>query len=150
MAKAKMGRKSKLNDEVMRKRLCDAIKLGAHVADACAYAGLGESTFYRWMAEGESASQGAARDFWEAVTRARAEGRAGLLAIIEKAARDGDWKAAAWKLERTAREHYGKARMDEPQPEARAGDEAPTLPPLPDGFTVDDLEAHVSRLARAK
>jgi hypothetical protein len=41
---------------------------------------------------------------------AEAEGRAaiGWLALIEQAAREGNWQAAAWKLERRYPETYGR------------------------------------------
>ena len=97
--KRKPGRPSKLTPEVMATIIAE-VKCGAPNNVACAAAGIGSSTFHRWM---ERASDPEApveyREFREALMRARQEGIAARLAIIQKAARN-DWRAAAWLLER--------------------------------------------------
>jgi hypothetical protein len=86
-----------------------AILLGASFEIAAKFAGISISTFERWRAQAEHARPGTAL----ARLRERlsaAEGRAaiGWLAHIEQAARDGDWRASAWKLEHRYPEYYGK------------------------------------------
>jgi hypothetical protein len=86
-----------------------ALLLGASYAIAARYAGISISTFERWRAQAEHARPGTPL----ARLRERlsaAEGRAaiGWLAHIEQAARDGDWRASAWKLERRFPDQYGR------------------------------------------
>ena len=42
------GRKPKLNKEIIE-RFVRAIKLGCPIKDACGCAGIGETTYYKWM-----------------------------------------------------------------------------------------------------
>jgi len=93
------GRKSKYTPELVDK-LIQAISLGAIDADACAYAGISHTTFYLW--------QNTKPEFAERVTRARPAGHIADLQVIAKAARDGDWRAAAEHLDRT-RSPYRKS-----------------------------------------
>jgi hypothetical protein len=85
-----------------------ALLLGASYEIAAKYAGVSEKTFERWRRRAEDARPGTAL----ARLRERlaaAEGRAavGWLASIEAAARNGDWRAAAWKLMHRYPESYG-------------------------------------------
>lgn len=102
-----MGRPSKLTDETQA-RLVQAIRLGATYEHACNYAGLGYSTFRRWMVDGEKAQRGKFKEFWDAIKKAEGDATVGWLAKIEKAANEGQWVAAAWKLERRYPQEYGK------------------------------------------
>ena len=82
------------------KRITDAIKLGATYKLASAYGGITFQTFNLWR---EQKPAFAARI-------AEAEGKAAVkwLAKIEQAASDGNWQAAAWKLERRYPQDYGR------------------------------------------
>jgi transposase len=93
------GRKTKYTPETV-KRLTDAIALGATDKLACAYAGIDESTFYAWLK--------AKTEFSDAIKEAEGKGAITWLAKIEKAATDGNWQAAAWKLERRYPQMYGR------------------------------------------
>jgi hypothetical protein len=90
-------------------KLVQAILIGATYELAALYAGISHDTFLRWRKEAAKAPPGTAlgvlRD-----RLAEAEGRAaiGWLARIEAEASHGDWKAAAWKLERRYPETYGR------------------------------------------
>ena len=109
-----MGRKSKLTPEV-GERFCEAIRLGMTYKLACGYAGISEPTFYRWMQEADrSGGRKEQREFRDALKSAEAKGAAHNLAVINRAAKDGDWKAAAWILERRHdyRRDYAPAVMD--------------------------------------
>jgi hypothetical protein len=104
-----MGRKF-LPIEPYIEKLEQAILLGATYELAALYAGISESTFQRWRAKAAQAPDGSPL----AVLRERlrqAEGRAaiGWLAKIEQAAQAGDWRAAAFKLERRWPEAYGRS-----------------------------------------
>jgi hypothetical protein len=89
---AKIGRPSKLTPAV-KQRLLDAIRAGNYFEAACVYAGIGETTFYRWMERGEKASSGEYREFWESVKKAEAEAEARVVALWQQEI-PGNWQAA--------------------------------------------------------
>jgi transposase len=99
-----MGKPSKLTPEV-QKRIVDAIQLGSTYELAAQYGGIVYETFRVWM------------DKYPAFSAAvkEAEGKAAVqwLAKIEKAANDGAWQAAAWKLERRYPGEYGRTVVDQ-------------------------------------
>jgi transposase len=97
------GRKSKYTSETVEK-ITQAIRLGATYELAASYAGIDHSTFFRWMNDKS--------DFRDAVKAAEGAGAMQWLAKIEKAASDGNWQAAAWKLERRYPERYGRTVVD--------------------------------------
>jgi transposase len=105
------GRPTKLTLDVQEK-ICQAIQMGATYVIACQYAGLAYNTFNEWMKAGESASTGRFHDFCEAVNAAEGRGAIKNLALIDKAAQDGAWQAAAWKLERRYPKDYGRRMID--------------------------------------
>ena len=125
-----MGRPSKLNDETETK-LLQAIQLGSTHAMACAYAGIGERTFYDWMSRNVQ--------FKQKIKEAEAKGAVTWLAKIEKAATDGSWQAAAWKLERRYPNDYGRRdgvrTSQEPQEDVQNAEQVRT-----------DVLARISRL----
>jgi transposase len=98
---AKTGRRVKLTDEIIE-RFITAIKLGCPKKDACGAAGIGESTLYKWMAWADTDRDDAQRytEFRERIKMAEGVATQTWLAVIERAAHDGSWQAAAWKLER--------------------------------------------------
>lgn len=61
--------KNKLTPALQR-RVCRLLGLGIGRGMAARRSGIGESTFHRWMAEGEAQEFGVKRDFWEAVRQA--------------------------------------------------------------------------------
>jgi transposase len=90
-------------------KLEQAILIGATYELAAMYAGISKRTFQTWREKAATAKPGTAlaelRDRLE-----QAEGRAaiGWLAKIERVANEGDWHAAAWKLERRYPEQFGR------------------------------------------
>jgi hypothetical protein len=64
------------------------------------------------MREGEKAKSGKKKEFVERIREAEGRAVIGWLAKIEKAATDGNWQAAAWKLERRYPENYGRQRLE--------------------------------------
>jgi transposase len=90
-------------------KLEQAILIGATYELAAKYAGISWYTFQKWREAAVTAKEGTPlaelRDRLE-----QAEGRAaiGWLAKIEKAASEGNWQAASWKLERRYPEQYGR------------------------------------------
>ena len=90
--------KTKLTDEV-HSTIVSAIEEGNYAKVAAESAGIDESTFYRWMREGETAQSGKMRQFYQSVTRAQGESETTLLSRVSKASKE-DWRAATWLLER--------------------------------------------------
>ena len=97
------GRRTKRTPETAKK-FCDAIRLGATYDMAARYAGMSDTTFERWRDSDP--------DFAEQVRDAEGAAVVGWLAKIEKAANDGEWTAAAWKLERRYPHEYGRRVVD--------------------------------------
>ena len=50
-------KKNKILDKVTKERLLFAVEQGSYVKDACIYAGIDESTFYRWRQKAESGEE---------------------------------------------------------------------------------------------
>lgn len=105
--------KPKCTDEVI-KRAVQLKKGGAHNRSIAAALGVHESTFYTWCNKPKSDKQ---REFSEALKKAEADYENALLAVVMKAGKDKDWKAAAWLLERKYPERY--ARTDRVQAEVQ-------------------------------
>lgn len=94
-----MARKSKFN-EAITSRIVEALRIGATYEIAAEYAGISRSTLYNWMEKGKEQKSGQYRTFLDSIKAAEARGAIANLAMIESAAKAGDWKAAAWRLER--------------------------------------------------
>lgn len=98
-----MTRRAKYTPDAVAK-ITDAIRMGATYELASNYAGIAYETFRMW------------RDKYPAFSAAikAAEGEAAMkwLTMIEDAAHNGTWQAAAWKLERRYPEQYGRQVTD--------------------------------------
>jgi len=103
----KGGRPTKLTPEILSK-ICDALRAGNYRETAAAFAGIRKSTFYDWIRQGARAPHGIYRELHDAVEKALADSEARDVALIGKAAGDGDWQAAAWRLERKFPERWGR------------------------------------------
>lgn len=96
-----MARPTKYTPETVAK-VTQAIGMGSTYELAAAYAGITYKTFNEWM---NSPSKS---EFCEAVKLAEGKAAVVWLAKIEQAASDGQWQAAAWKLERRYPHAYGR------------------------------------------
>jgi len=99
------GRPSKLTLELQEK-IVQALHLCNHRKHAAEFAGIEERTLRRWMARGKNPNDHEYTAFRAAIVEAEAKAKVMAMGCIAKASRDGDWKAAAWLLERKAPEHY--------------------------------------------
>jgi hypothetical protein len=136
---AKVGRKSKFDDH--KDRLLKAIATGVSYKDACAIAGIDETTFYNWKAKGEKAKSGKFAEFFQDIKKANATATAKHVQNINRAALDGEtiietrvvvdedgneidksttkkkiakqWQASAWMLERRRPQDWGRNRVVE-------------------------------------
>ena len=102
-----MTRPTKLTP-ALQERIVEALALGTTYEHAAAFGGIDYATFRRWTLAGERQPAGPYGAFQRAVSAAEARAVVSSLALIEKAARDGDWRAAAWKLERRHPHDYGR------------------------------------------
>lgn len=150
MTEKKVGRKVTPIDDVRVKNLIEALNAGNYVDHACDYAGIGKSTIYRWIDRGQNEADrieaGGKPDphekqyleLWEAIKKARASAMVRNVAIIQQAARNGTWQAAAWWLERTAPQQFGR-RLSAEITGAEGG-------AINVSVTVDALEAKIAAL----
>lgn len=102
------------------KALTDALRGGSDVETASHFAGLSAQQVLKWLELGKlekerrsaglkaRPSEDAYVAFWENLKKARADAIVRNVTNIQKAAADGSWQAAAWWLERTVPETYGK------------------------------------------
>lgn len=116
------GRPSPIMDADTEKALLDYIRIGTPVRKAVAAVGIAEKTFYNWMTRGLNERERLATvpnakpnqtevvylQFLQSVERARGEAITKKVAVIAQAGANGDWRAAAWWLERQNPEEFGK------------------------------------------
>lgn len=106
------GRPTKFNDEIAT-RIVTLIEAGNYIETAAAAAGISKETLFDWLRKGAAQNKGKFKDFSDSVYRAVGKAEAIDVATIGKAARDGDWRASAWRLERRNSKRWGrKDRID--------------------------------------
>lgn len=107
--KKQAGRPSKLTDEAQA-AIVSAIERGHYHATAIGFAGIGQSTFTRWMDKGqrEEPEFERYRAFRAAVLLADATAEDVHLTRINQASRAGAWQASAWFLERKYPDRWGR------------------------------------------
>lgn len=121
-----MARPTDLTPATQR-RIVRALKAGATFKLAAQYGGISYNTFNEWRKRGKAELDRAdgARvhtdireserpfvEFYEATKKAEADAAIKWLEEIDKAAKAGNWPAAAWKLERRYPEEYGRRIVD--------------------------------------
>ena len=91
---AARGRPTRFTPQ-LQDAICQVIKVGATHKMAAAFAEVDIDTFQRWMRQKTA--------FRNAVRKAEADCDTALVGRIRAAAQSGDWKAAAWLMERAPR-----------------------------------------------
>ena len=107
--KAATGRRSKLTAELQEK-IVRVIRAGNYAYIAAEYAGIGQTTFYRWLEQGEAQETGPYRDFREAVKAAEREAEIRAVATVQQHMATS-WQAAMTYLERKFPNRWGR-RLD--------------------------------------
>jgi transposase len=117
-----IARPSKLNAERAH-LITRVVRGGLTIPTAARLAGVSPRTVWRWLERGRQPGRRHARHraLLAAVERARAELETDLVARMTLAAARGQWKAAAWLLER---EHFD--RWGRPEDRLLAREEART------------------------
>lgn len=106
-----MGRPTKYTPEVVD-RILDALQLGASRTMAVQAAGISYDSFLVYLEKYP--------DFLERVKEAESTGAVKWLAVIERAALEGAWQAAAWKLERRYPQEFGRTIQEHTGPNGSA------------------------------
>jgi len=102
-----MARKRKLTKELI-KEAYKLVAAGNYDKDVYPILGIDKSTWYRWLSEGETAKSGLKKEFYDTIKKAEKDAIARNVALIQRAAQDGNWQAAAWWLERKYFEDWGR------------------------------------------
>lgn len=97
------------------KAICKRVAKGVPQKYACIRAGVGVSTYFRWLSEAEftlapgqqpTREQLLSRELRDALENAKAEAIEFHVSKINLAARRGNWKASAWRLKTLDREEF--------------------------------------------
>jgi hypothetical protein len=148
---ARSARSSLRLNEALIEQISTVLRAGNYVDTAAKMVGVPRSAIYRWLNEGDKASQKADSgeelnrserlylDFMNAVDQARATATVRNVALVQQAAQAGSWQAAAWWLERTNPQQWGR-RM---QTEIVGANEGPVQV----NISVDDLESLIQQIA---
>jgi transposase-like protein len=136
-----MARPTKLTPEV-QDRIIQAVTAGNYLETAAQYAGIDGSTLRRWVAKGESdTSAEPYRSFCTALKSARAAAEVRSVALIQQAATGGTWQAAAWYLERSYPDRWGRTRVEVTGPSDGSSQ------PIRVEISAEELEAKIQALA---
>ncbi|HXF72327.1 MAG TPA: hypothetical protein VNO79_06935 [Actinomycetota bacterium] len=82
-------------------------------------------------------------EFRDAVERALVEAEVADVALIERAAQEGHWQAAAWRLERMFPDRWGRRRIE------HTGEDGGPIRLALQGLTDEELDDALSRLLEA-
>lgn len=110
------GRKLKLTNDLINE-LVKLKSAGMTNKAVCDGAGINESTFYDWYNKGE-ADISANKDtlfsqFSKSYKKAETTHKMKRVKVIQDAASEGNWQAAAWELERCYPSEYGRRTVTE-------------------------------------
>lgn len=108
------GRPAPTLDNPQVQHLLAGLEAGAFVQDAARAAGLSPRSVWRWIergkAEAEQGTEGTYWQLWRALEAARFIAQNKALSVIMAAADGGNWRAAAWWLERAYPDHWNLHR----------------------------------------
>tara|TARA_Y100001963_G_scaffold132701_1_gene191575 strand:+ start:299 stop:763 length:465 start_codon:yes stop_codon:yes gene_type:complete len=136
-----MGRKTKCTPKTIA-RVAEGLRIGMTHELASQYGGINPDTFYEWLKLARQPDCAECySEFSEAIKAAEADNAARCLLVIDDAANDGSWQAAAWMLER--RHKY--QRQASVQVETRAEPELEVVDPTAEDGRAMVIE-HVSQL----
>lgn len=132
-------------------RLLLALDTGHYLDRAARLAGLSRQTVYNWLQHGEDARSKIALgeeltdreksylEIADGIIQAKESAAHRALSAVMDAATNGTWQAAAWYLERTDSEHYGRTTQVVGKDNG----------PIKLDITVEDVEALLQQIAEA-
>lgn len=106
--------------DTVQETIVNAVRIGSYLDDAAMLAGISRSTLFAWMRDGRTAEERQQQgdtitehetklvNFMNAVEKARADAMLRNIGVIQTAAQNGTWQAAAWYLERTNPKKWGR------------------------------------------
>ena len=100
--------------------------------------GVSPSTYFNWMSKGSN-QEPRFMEFSESIERAKAQSVVNRVAHISRAADSGNWRAAAWMLERMAPESFGKNST-------RAKEAGGQRLEKPQGVSIQKLEESMAKI----
>jgi len=95
----KRGRRDLLTPE-RQEKILQAVRQGNFLNVSAALAGITEETLRSWIIRGETEPSGKFTVFVGLLREAQAQSEAAAVVTVRKAAIEGDWRAAAWYLEK--------------------------------------------------
>lgn len=132
-----MARPAKLTPELTRE-ISTYIRDGNSPTISATLVGISPSTYFNWMSKGSN-QESRFMEFLESIERAKAQSIVNRLAHIARAADSGNWRAAAWLLERMAPESFGKNSTRAPEVGAPRLDK-------PQGVSIQKLEESMAKI----
>lgn len=155
----KTGRKPPSHNDPRVQVLLAALEQGQFLSTACDAAGIHRSTVARWVKRGEeaqismeidgdeiNASELAYCDISDAIKKAQATAQSRALTVIQDAALNGTWQAAAWYLERAHPQRWGRLpRTETDDMPSGVPRETPTAKEL-----MAEIEAHIEKEVRLR
>ena len=135
-----MARPAKLTPELTRE-ITTYIQDGNSPTKSATLVGIAPSTYFNWMSKGSN-QEPRFVEFSESIKRACAQSIAKRLAHISRAADSGNWRAAAWLLERLAPESFGKHSHGCREPASFRQEEANDMSKA----SIEDLEDKVRQI----
>ena len=87
--------------------MVNAIAAGSYAYVAADFVGISRSTHYAWLERGEL-GEAPFSEYLDAIRKAEAASEVRNVAIIQKAADEGDWRASITYLERKFPDRWGK------------------------------------------
>jgi hypothetical protein len=132
-----MARPTKLTPELTRE-ITSYIQDGNTPTISATLVGISPSTYFDWMSKGSNQQPGF-MEFSESIKRACARSIANRVAHISRVADSGNWRAAAWMLERMAPESFGKNSTRAPEGGASRLDK-------PQGVSIQKLEESIAKI----
>ena len=124
----------KLLDELVARRIVDAVRAGASRAAAAEAARVGRTTLFRWLKDGAAGAEPYA-SFTAKVREAEGELEKELVTIIKGHSADS-WQAAAWLLERKWQKRWAIRR------DRQDRDAAPLTPEETARLIADAAQLH--------
>jgi transposase-like protein len=107
-------------------RIIAAIEMGATNAIAAEAGGISQRTLYRWLSKGEQDKTNSRfKRFLKAFRTAESKSALSALAVIREECAKGNWKSAAWLLER--KHNYKRTTIHEHSSEMESADAKKSL-----------------------